>query len=155
MVSNPFRQTTEVVERLLPSQICADPPLFCKYRIGEERCPCPDKAENEETGRQRVLCWVHERKAKRDRAVKEEIEADIEKATTVGWLRLTRNRAVQAISAPIDGDKAQREQRIPQPKRWNGHQANKKADQRNLIGAYTLSNEPGSDTVRWRVNILA
>ena len=101
-----------------------------------------------------ALREVHEREAQRNRAVEEEIEADVEEATAIGGFGAAGDGAINAVGDPVDQHQHQRQQRPPQPERRNHKHANKKADQRNLIGVYAAGNEPGSKAVRWRVDKL-
>ena len=87
-------------------------------------------------------------------AVEEEIEADVEEATAIRGLCLAGDGPVDAIGDTVDHYQRQRHQRPAKPQHRNREHANKKADQRNLIGVYAACNEPGSKAVRWRVDKL-
>ena len=65
------------------------------------------------------------------------------------------NSAIESISETVQPNKQQSNQRITKPKGGNGENANKKADQRNLIGAYSPTGKPGSKAVRRWVNYFS
>ncbi|MGA0234769.1 MAG: hypothetical protein ACO3NE_04185, partial [Alphaproteobacteria bacterium] len=69
--------------------------------------------------------------------------------------RLAGNGAIKSIRKAVQPDEQQSHQRITEPKGRNGENANKKADQRNLIGAYSPTDKPGSKAVRRWVNYFA
>ena len=71
-------------------------------------------------------------------------EADVEEATSIRRLRLTSNCPIKTIGNAIEPDEDQSQERKTEPKGWHRQHANKKADQRNLIGADTALDKPGS-----------
>ena len=132
-------EAAQVVERLPSLALVREPALGGEDRVGEERRPGADEAQQQEERRHDVA-GRRQREADDQRVVDEEIQHDVEVAAEVGDASLPRHRAVEAVGEAVRQQEAETQQGLALRDRCRGAEAEGEADDGDRVGA-----EAGSD----------
>lgn len=147
----PFSQAPKVVDRL-PS-----PPLSCESTLGsnssecQERTSCPDKAEDQEGGREGEF-WSADCEEEWYPSVEEEVECDIQIAAQVGRPEASGEGSVESIGQAICCDEGESDcvgfSRQGDPR----SHSDQEADDSDRIRPESKTGEPRPESVERRVD---